>query len=71
MVIGTAWHICMCFILKKDHKDIPQKRAATPGSSNTAKKPNLTVNEDLKVAMLACSSEADVQALIEQFQEKE
>ena len=56
---------------EKDHKDLPQKRISANGSSNTSKKPNLTVNEDLKVVMLACSSEADVQALIEQFQEKE
>ena len=57
---------------EKDHKDLPQKRIITNnGGSNTSKKANLTVNEDLKVAMLACSSEADVQALIEQFQEKE
>ena len=71
---GDRYGMAHMYVLhpEKDHKDLPQKRIITNnGGSNTSKKPNLTVNEDLKVAMLACSSEADVQALIEQFQEKE
>ena len=71
---GDRYGMAHMYVLhpEKDHKDLPQKRISTNnGGSNTSKKPNLTVNEDLKVAMLACSSEADVQALIEQFQEKE
>ena len=56
-----------------EHEDLPPKRTGTNPKSNYggSKKSKLTVNEDLKVAMLACTTEEDVQALIEQFQAKE
>ena len=55
---------------ESEHKDLPQKRPAM-SSDKAPKKNKLTVNEDLKVAMMACSTEDDVQALIDQFQAKE
>ena len=53
-----------------DHKDLPQKRAVA-SLGGGPQKTRLTVNEDLKVAMLACTTSEDVQALIDQFQAKE
>ena len=50
-----------------DHKDLPQKRAVA-SLGGGPQKTRLTVNEDLKVAMLACTTSEDVQALIDQFQ---
>ena len=65
---GMEWILCMCVHHKDDHKDLPQKRPI-PGGDGRApngrapKKSHLTVNEDLKVAMMTASTEADVQAL--------
>ena len=69
---GDRYGMGHMYVLHKevDHKDLPQKRAgATRG--NDSKKSKLTVNEDLKVAMLACTTSDDVDALIAQFQAKE
>ena len=69
---GDRYGMGHMYVLHKeeDHKDLLQKRAGTSRGGDN-KKSKLTVNEDLKVAMLACTTSDEVDALIAQFQAKE